>query len=228
MNSTYSFAQNNNEINWQDVAVRLSVQEPFSPFDLIFYEWKTRGSSPMVTWARIHVANFGRDDELSLVTSEIFQQWVEQLDVCLNLENLSSENNEHSENLDENASRITLEINVGYGANEIIFDPNNMSENENACVNLIRNNVLDMMQIPAYQNPFWREGEFGQIRIGCSSIARIYVDNVDTGENTPLTNYRVSEGQHEIRWVNEATGEERTETITVRSGQTTSIQVDME
>ena len=51
----HSWAYENAEAEWSDVAIRITMRDPFSVYAQSVYEWKSRGQSPMVVLTRVHV-----------------------------------------------------------------------------------------------------------------------------------------------------------------------------
>ena len=76
----------NAEAEWSDVAISITMRDPFSVYAQSVYEWKSRGQSPMVVLTRVHVAGWGRTSELGLVAVADYQIMLRRVGQCLTAE----------------------------------------------------------------------------------------------------------------------------------------------
>jgi len=63
------------------------------------------------------------------------------------------------------------------------------------------------------------------LQINSRPVAKVFIDGKDTGQRTPLLNYEVEAGKHEILFVNEDFGLERTKYVHVKPGETEKVIV---
>jgi len=63
------------------------------------------------------------------------------------------------------------------------------------------------------------------LKINSVPVARVHIDGKDTGQRTPLLNYEVEAGKHEIQFINEEFGLRKTRYVNVKPGDTKKIIV---
>lgn len=203
-----------------DLAVRLEVYEPFSPFERTVFEWKVRGRSPLLTMARRHLAGQGSDGELTLISTERFVGLLPALEACV-----VGEDGPSSPPPTEGTVRWAwVSIREGATTRTAVF----VGDEADPCEVAVRTPVEETLSFPPYRNPYLVEGEFGMLRTETDRPSRVWIDGVDTGEVTPVLDYPLPPGRHEVRWVGLADGRERTETVTVEAGRTTTLNVTLE
>jgi len=64
-------------------------------------------------------------------------------------------------------------------------------------------------------------GQFGTLRLNSKPWGKVWIDGRDINRNTPLLDYRIEAGEHTIK-IEFSTGENKTEKITIRPGETTT------
>jgi len=78
-----------------------------------------------------------------------------------------------------------------------------------------------------FRNVFFPRAERGWLDVQSIPAARLRVDGVDTGLETPIYGYEVPAGRHTLRLVSRTPALDRTYTVTVERGGTTQIAVDL-
>jgi len=63
-------------------------------------------------------------------------------------------------------------------------------------------------------------GKPGQLTLTSRPWARVFIDGKDTGKFTPLVEYEIPAGKHDVKLVNDATGLSATFQVTIRAGAT--------
>lgn len=208
---------------WSRLSIELVVYEPFSPFSDLTYEWKMRGSSPMLAVSRGHVDGFGRESELTLITEDRFAQLLETLRVC----DMDGGAEDLEPEATGDAAWAVLEVHRGVEVERVVWTGDDYLV-ASACVDAIRGPIEAELRFEDYRNPFWIEGFYGQLRADSDLPALVWIDGIDTGQVTPLIDYPLEPGPHEVTWVALQGGLERTETIVVEAGRTTTVNIRME
>lgn len=78
-----------------------------------------------------------------------------------------------------------------------------------------------------FRDVFFPQAERGWIDVQSVPVARLRVDGVDTGLETPVYGYEVPAGRHALRLVVSTPALDRTYSVTVERGGTTQIAVDL-
>lgn len=203
-----------------DAAVRMEIYEPFSPFERSVFEWKVRGRSPLLTMSRRHLADAGAEGELTLVSAARFIELLERLDVCTTSADAPAAPPEAT----GERRWVWISIRRGDQTEYALFDGGAGA----ACEQAIRAPVEEVLSFGPWRNPYLVEGEYGMLRTETDRPSRVWINGVDTGEVTPVLDYPLSPGRHEIRWVAVSDGRERTESVTVEAGRTTTLNVTLE
>ncbi len=203
-----------------DLAVRLEVYEPFSPFERTVFEWKVRGRSPLLTMSRRHLAEQGSDGELTLISTERFVALLPGLDGCA----VAEDGPAVPPPAEGDIRWAWVSIRDAAVTRTAVF----VGGETDGCERVVRAPVEEALSFPPYRNPYLIEGEFGMLRTETDRPSRVWIDGVDTGEVTPLLDYPLTPGRHEVRWVGVADGRQRTETVTVEAGRTTTLNVTLE
>jgi hypothetical protein len=59
------------------------------------------------------------------------------------------------------------------------------------------------------------------LTVNCMPWCKVMLDGTDTGKNSPLLNYSVSAGKHELKVINPPTGKSQTLSVQIEPGATT-------
>lgn len=213
------WSSENAETEWPDVAINISVHEPFSPYATRMYEWKSRGQSPMVVLTRVHVAGWGRTSELGLVAVADYQGMLRRIEQCLTAEASSSA---APDSLPMGAS---VSIRQGARRYEGVVPVERLNP---SCVDELFRLVEERVELPPYRMPFWNEGEWGALQAGSDLPARVYVDGWDTRETTPMTGLRLEPGVHRVVWRSLQGDLDKEVDVTIERGRTTTVNVVLE
>jgi len=204
---------------WADVAVSITMRDPFSPYAESIYEWKSRGQSPMVVLTRVHVAGWGRTSELALVAIDEYRDILHAIEQCTTAE-FGLEGAQNSQ-----AVGLTLSLRQGERRYEEIVHVEQLTDN---CVDGLFRLVEERVELPPYRMPFWEEDEWGALQAGSDLPARVYVDGWDTRENTPMTGLRLEPGVHRVVWRSLQGDLEKELDVTIERGRTTTVNVVLE
>ena len=216
----HSWAYENAEAEWSDVAIRITMRDPFSVYAQSVYEWKSRGQSPMVVLTRVHVAGWGRTSELGLVAVADYQIMLRRIGQCL-----TAEAGPAAEPDPPQAIGVSVSLRQGERRFEGVMPLERLAP---ACVDDLFRMVEERVDLPPYRMPFWNEDEWGALQAGSDLPARVYVDGWDTGEITPMTGLRLEPGIHRVVWRSLQGDLEKELDVTVERGRTTTVNVVLE
>ena len=60
----------------------------------------------------------------------------------------------------------------------------------------------------------------GKLDVGCTPWCHLYVDEHDTGRNSPVLGLELPTGSHQLKLVNPPTGMERVKVVDIEAGKT--------
>ncbi|MBU6162630.1 MAG: hypothetical protein KGO50_16055 [Myxococcales bacterium] len=204
---------------WDDVAVSITMRDPFSPYAESIYEWKSRGQSPMVVLTRVHVAGWGRSSELGLVAIDEYQGMLNAIEQCV----MAESGMEGAQNTRAVELSISLRQ-VQRRYEEVVH----VEQLTGTCVDELFRMVEERVELPPYRMPFWEEDEWGALQAGSDLPARVYVDGWDTRENTPMTGLRLEPGVHRVVWRSLQGDLTKELDVTIERGRTTTVNVVLE
>lgn len=206
-----------------DARVVVTVYDPSSPFEKTVWEWKTRGRSPLVAFERITVDGFGREAGLALVPVAEFEVLLaDAARAC------PASDPEAADPPPLEGSERIVHVRLTDGATVVGRTWRGDDESGRQCLATVRGAIVDRAEVPRWRAPFWVEGEFGMLRTETDVPTRVTIDGIDTGETTPLVDYRLEPGVHTVRWDTLDGARWREEPVTIEAGTTTTLNVIIE
>ncbi len=211
-----------------DVNLSLSVRTRFSPYSVVRYEYKSRGSTFIAVLTKQLVGGFGELQNLALVSDSAFQALVDRLDAC-GIDDIGTAVNIGTGGFDVRSVVFDVEVAIDdYHRRLFVTDDELLPGTGQWCVvEALRQQYYAVGDPVAFENTFFEEGQFGELSADSTPGARVWVDGVDTGLNTPVHHFRLAPGVHRVRFVNAELGIDREYDATIMEGITTRLQVEL-
>lgn len=202
--------------------VTLSVLSDLSPYDSVRYEVKRRGTTVIASLSKQLADGFDELGDVALLPLDEMTTVVEGLRAC-GIEDLAPDAP------DDPLLTYQLEIELGTYHRVVRFAGRaTLPGTPQWCVaRLIMDTYFAFGDPVPFENRFWNEGNFGQLQVDSTPAARLIIDGRDTGLTTPVWGYRLEPGRHELRFVNDGLGIDRTYDVTVEIGLTTRLEVEL-
>lgn len=209
--------------NRSSVAVRLTIYEPFSPYSDTLYEWKTRGSSPLVSIGHGWVGDYGRENRISLILPDEFDAVLDTLTACTfepgRADVLPPKTGE--------VAWAALELEADGRTSRIVYRGVDELRALAPCSDAIRAPADAILPATAFRHPYWEPGTFGMLRTDADVPAYVWINGSPTLQTTPLLDWPVLPGRHRIRWRSLIDGSEREESFTIEVGVTTTVNITL-
>jgi hypothetical protein len=205
------------EARW---SVTLELSTALSPFSKVEFFVRKRGDSGLVALVRDYAVDIRAEQNSRLVTEEELREFAAIVNECVRIDDVRFSQEEHGSTLHGTQRRlyVTRENAQGFVVGESL----------ETCSVLVRDFVLERVELEPYRHPFWEQGEFGTLRLGANSAARVRIDGVPLEGITPISGIRLPPGTYRVEWTQLESGEVRTETVDVVAGQLTAIGVRFE
>ena len=109
-----------------------------------------------------------------------------------------------------------------------VFDPVNQADRRHARLfRAIRSMVEARAGRHPFRNVFMEKRQRGWLNLVSVPAAKVFIDDYDTGHETPLYGYEVERGKRKVRLVSLDGTYERTYEIRIESGTTTRVRADI-
>ncbi|MBN1944215.1 MAG: hypothetical protein JW797_01010 [Bradymonadales bacterium] len=209
----------------QPLSLVLTVRSEFSPYDRVRYEIKLRGGTLIATLTKSLVQGYGELTGLGLASLDEARGLLDQLDAC-GLRQLSREPAGPSQPTGET---YELEVQLGSFTLHSVRDATEVIPYSPFwCVVTAITESYDRFGEPVpFRNLFYQEGEYGELSADSVPAARVFIDDRDTGLDTPVFRLPLEVGVHTIRFVNQPLGIDRRYNFTIVAGLTTRLEVEL-
>ena len=202
----------------------LTITDSFSPYESVTYELKVRGSTYIAVLTKELVGEFGELQGLALVSHEAYGEAVHAIDACLRDERPSAALTAPFDGGD-------VRLLVRYSDSEHEYSGWIGELEPSSPLWCAASRLVETYRAAGdpvvFRNLFFDPGEHGELTADSVPRSHIYIDGVDSGLDTPARHIRLLVGMHEIRFVNDALGIDRTYEITIEAGLTTRLAVEL-
>ena len=204
------------------------ITDSFSPYEAVRYELKVRGSTFIVVLTKELAGGFGELQGLALVSEEVYRDAVRVIESCL-LEERSTAVQTTAVQTTEDG--FDLRILVRHDGSERQYVGQLASLEPSDPVWCAASQLMQTYRAVGdpveFRNQFFDPGEYGELMVDSTPPARIYIDGVDSGFETPARQIRLLVGVHEIRFVNHSLGIDRTYDVTIEADLTTRLNIEL-
>jgi hypothetical protein len=213
-----------------DVYLALTIRSRFSPYESVQYEVKRRDETLIATLTKQLAGGYGELPGLSLLPVSELDPLLESLEAC-GVDRLGRQlpETDVGEPSPAGADHYELEVRLNaYQRHEARQLGDGAIDAPFWCVAAALVDVYDRFGEPVhFRNDFFDPGEFGVLVAISVPAARLFVDERDLGLTTPIYGLRLLPGVHDVRFVNDRQGIDRTYDVTIVEGVTTRLAVEL-
>lgn len=200
----------------------LEITDAFSPYDWVRYEIKRRGGTHMAVLSKRLSGGYGDLQDLGLLTDDGYRVAATAIDEC-NLERADPGI------LAGNGAVYRLTVTDGRSERTYAVAETQMVPGHPVfcAARVILATYQSVAEPVPFRNMFFDVGEYGELMVDSEPAAQVYIDGHATGLFTPAQNIRLTLGQHDVRFVNQAMGIDRSYEVTIEDGHTTRLRVEL-
>lgn len=202
-------------------ALRLS--QPFSPYEYVQFELKAHGAAYIAVLTKRLVGGFDEFQGLGLVTEDQYWEAVRSIDGC----GLDVVEQESRTETSSPSSQFAIE----FGDEHIVYNAPAASPDHGSAIWCAGSVLVDTYhsvgETVVFRNAFFEAGEYGELMVDSVPAARIVIDGVDTHLTTPARAIRLTLGTHQVRFINQSMGIDRSYEVTIEEGHTTRLDVEL-
>ena len=197
----------------------------FSPYVSVMYTLRVRAGIGTLGVSKVLPGSYGQEERLAIVQSEALKELLEALQVCDQVQTVTPERFKPR----SVSSVWTFGVERGESRKKIqVADPERQKDRlAQRCLETMRVAVERHVGKVPFRDVFFAKGEFGYLQVSSDPVARVVLDGVDTGQESPLIGIPMSVGEHEVEFIDEARGVHRRYKVTIMSDITTNLSVDL-
>lgn len=217
-----------------EARVQVRVVTPFAPFVRTSWDWRTRERTRM--WVATRELGAGAPIQSSVALAESANweaAWSQVMAACTPNPAFSTAPPLDPLSVGADLAGALVEVHLAGEGLETVHWEAVLSADlaalaldpRVACIEALRGPVRGRTSFPVYRPPWWSREDVGLLRVDADRPAWIWVNGRQTGERTPMTDFALPPGLHEVRWVSVTGDVERVQQVRVERGRTTTIRV---
>ena len=203
----------------------LSKEGGFSPYVSVTYKVRVSAGLGTVSVAKVLPGAYGSEERAAMVHGEALQDLLSALKPCREVAALKSPRRPRR----TVSAAWTLVLERGGERASVKFsDPELLDVTQyQRCLDTLRERVEAQTGAVAFRNVFFKKGEFGYLQVSSDPVARVIINGVDTGQESPLVGIPMSVGDHEVEFVDQYRGVRRRYSVKIMPDMTTNLSVDL-
>ncbi|MBH23168.1 MAG: hypothetical protein CMH57_01660 [Myxococcales bacterium] len=206
-----------------DLRYAITMKRGFSPYTLVRYTLRVRDGVGTIGVTKELPGSYGRQERLGLLPADALKRLMGELGAC-DFATLPSVRRARGAEV-----VWGFEARSGDAHREIeVPDPERLEDPRyGRCLDALRTTAEAEVGAMAFRNVFFDAGEFGYLQVSSDPVARVIIDGVDTGQESPLMPTPLAVGEHEIEFVDPTRGVRREYKVTIMPEMTTNLTVDL-